>query len=79
MNRNSLIETAGRSMHQAVRLTLNKAINDNPLMQEMGFQGMFGGDFRGIVERIQAFGFSSVPLGPSKSKGGGPRRARWDR
>ena len=69
MNRNSLLETAGRSMHQAVRLTLNKAINDNPLMQEMGFAGMFG-DGRGIVERIQAFGFSSVPLGPSKSQGG---------
>jgi phage gp45-like len=70
MNRNSLLETAGRSMHQAVRLVLNKAINDNPLMQEMGFAGMAGGDIRGIVERFQAYGMTSVPLGPSKAKGG---------
>src|SRR5262245_61602807 len=76
MNRNSLLETAGRSFHQIVRLTLNKAINDNPFMQEMGFQGMAGGaggDARQVVERMQSFGFSSVPLGPSggDQSGGG--------
>jgi phage gp45-like len=71
MHRNSLTETAGRSMHQAVRLTINKAINDNPLMQELtSFAGM-SGEIGGIVERIQAFGFTSVPLGPSKKKGAG--------
>jgi phage gp45-like len=60
MHRNSLLETAGRAMHQIVRLTLNKA-NDNPMMQELSFDGMFG-DGRGIVERIQHFGFTSMPL-----------------
>ena len=60
------MEMSGRVMHQAVRMTLDKAI-DNPMMQEMDFGGMFG-DARKLVERVQAFGFSSVPLPP---KGGG--------
>jgi phage gp45-like len=73
MNRNSLLETAGRSFHQIVRLTMNKAINDNPLMQELtGFAGMFG-DGRGVVERIQHYGMTSVPLGPTQQQGGGDK------
>ena len=39
MNRNSLMEMSGRAMHQILRLTLNKA-NDNPMMQELSFDGM---------------------------------------
>ena len=66
MNRNTLMEMSGRVMHQAVRMTLDKAI-DNPMMQEMNFGGMFG-DARKLVERVQAFGFSSVPLPPIVKK-----------
>ncbi|MCA1452830.1 phage baseplate assembly protein [Bradyrhizobium sp. BRP22] len=63
---------SGRIMHMAVRLTLNKA-NDNPMMQELSFDGM-NGDGRKIVERIQAFGMSSMPLPRDEDKqqqGGG--------
>lgn len=60
MNRNSLLEMSGRAMHQAVRLTLNKG-NDSPMMQELNFDGM-NSDGRKIVERVQSFGMSSVPL-----------------
>jgi hypothetical protein len=60
MNRNSLLETAGRTMHQIVRLTLNKG-NDNPMMQEMSFDGMVK-EGRKIVERMQNFGMSMVPM-----------------
>jgi hypothetical protein len=67
MHRNSLIETAGRVFHQAVRMTLNKA-NDNPMMQELNFDGMMQ-EGRKIVERIQAFGISTMPL-PRDDQGG---------
>jgi len=60
MNRNTLLEISGRAMHQAVRMTLNKG-NDNPMMQELNFDGM-NSDGRKAVERIQSFGMSSVPL-----------------
>jgi hypothetical protein len=69
MNRNSLLEMSGRVMHQLVRLTLNKG-NDNPMMQELNFDGM-NGDKRSIVERIQAFGMSTVPLPRDDGGGGG--------
>jgi hypothetical protein len=69
MNRNSLLETAGRSMHQIVRLTLNKA-NDNPLMQEMSIDGM-AKEGRKIVEMFQQFGSSAVPLPRDEQEGGG--------
>jgi phage gp45-like len=66
MHRNSLVELSGRAMHQAVRLKMKGMANDNPMMQEMNFGGM-ANDIRNLVERVQAFGFSSVPLPP---KGG---------
>src|SRR4029077_16923551 len=70
MNRNSLLETAGRTMHQIVRLTLNKG-NDNPMMQEMSFDGMVK-EGRKIVERMQNFGMSMVPMPRDEDdKGGG--------
>ena len=60
MNRNSLTETAGRIMHVAARFTLNTG-NDNLMMQELHFDGM-NSEGRNNVERIQSYGFSSVPL-----------------
>lgn len=60
MQRNSLLETAGRAMSGAVRMTLNKS-NDDPMMQTSDFDGM-NSDGRNKVERVQGFGFSSVPL-----------------
>jgi phage gp45-like len=61
MHRNSLTEMSGRAIHQAVRMTLKGKANDNPMMQEMDFGGMIA-EGRKLVERIQAFGVSSVPL-----------------
>jgi phage gp45-like len=78
MNRNSLLEMSGRAMHQMVRFTLNKG-NDNPMMQELHFDGM-NSDGRDKVERMQNYGFSSTPLPrdeggdqtpPGGSSGGG--------
>jgi len=60
MNRNSMIETAGRAMHLAARFTLNKAA-DNPMMQELALD-MMNSDARKAIERIQSFGFTSTPL-----------------
>ena len=81
MHRNSLIETAGRVFHQAVRMTMNKA-NDNPMMQEMSFDGMMQ-EGRKIVERIQAFGMTTMPMPRDQQSGGGGgqwwRRRRWRR
>lgn len=68
MNRNSLMEMSGRAMHQIVRLTLNKA-NDNPMMQEMAFDGM-NSEGRKIVERLQTFGMSTMPLPRDEQQGG---------
>jgi hypothetical protein len=69
MNRNSLSEMSGRVMHQIVRLTLNKG-NDNPMMQEMSFDGMVK-EGRKIVERMQSFGMSSIPMPRDEQEGGG--------
>jgi hypothetical protein len=60
MNRNSLTEMSGRIMHMAARVTLNVG-DDLKMMQEMFIDGM-NSDMRKAVERIQSFGFSSVPL-----------------
>jgi phage gp45-like len=60
MNRNSLLEMSGRVMHVVQRFTLNQS-NDNPMMQELHLDGMMA-EFRGAVERIQHFGFTSTPL-----------------
>ena len=68
MHRNSLLETAGRTMHQMVRMTLNSA-NDGPMMQELSFDGMFS-EGRKIVERIQQCGFTSMPLPRDAQKAG---------
>lgn len=67
MNRNSLLEMSSRVMHQLVRMTLNKG-NDNPMMQELNFDGM-NSDGRNFVERIQAFGMSTVPLPRDEQQG----------
>jgi len=70
MHRNSLTDMAGRIMHHAVRLTLNKA-NDNPMMQELSFDGMVK-EGRKIVERMQAFGMTTMPMPRDEDdKGGG--------
>jgi hypothetical protein len=55
-------------MHQIVRLTLNKG-NDNPMMQEMSFDGMVK-EGRKIVERMQNFGMSMVPMPRDEQEGG---------
>lgn len=60
MNRNSLLEMSGRVMHLVQRFTLNQS-NDNPMMQLLHLDGM-NTEFRGAVERIQHFGFTSTPL-----------------
>jgi phage gp45-like len=60
MNRNSLLEMSGRIMHVVQRFTLNQG-NDNPMMQELHLDGMVS-EFRGAIERIQHFGFTSTPL-----------------
>lgn len=67
MNRNSLLETSGRAMHFAVRMTLDKA-DDNPMMQTLNFAGM-NSEGRKEVERVQGFGFSSMPLPREESEG----------
>jgi hypothetical protein len=67
MHRNSLTDMAGRIMHHAVRLTMNKA-NDNPMMQELSFDGMVK-EGRKIVERMQTFGMTTMPM-PRDDKGG---------
>jgi phage gp45-like len=69
MHRNSLVEMSGRAMHQAVRMKLGSGmkINDNPMMQELDFGGMIS-EGRKLVERIQGFGNSSVPLPPIVKK-----------
>jgi phage gp45-like len=69
MNRNSLLEMSGRVMHMGVRFTLNKG-NDNPMMQELHFDGMHG-DGRDRVERMQNYGFSSTPLPRDQQQQGG--------
>ena len=66
MNRNSLTDLSARAMHHAVRMGMGK-VNDNPMMQEMDFGGL-AGDLGKLVERVQAFGFSSVPLPPIVKK-----------
>src|SRR5580765_3628644 len=60
MNRNSLLEMSGRVMHMVQRFTLNQG-NDNPMMQTLHVDGM-NSEFRKGVERMQHFGFTSVPL-----------------
>jgi hypothetical protein len=61
---------SGRVMHQIVRLTMNKA-NDNPMMQELSFDGMVN-EGRKIVERMQSFGMSAIPMPRDEDdKGGG--------
>jgi phage gp45-like len=55
-------------MHQAVRFTLNQG-NDNPMMQELSLDGM-NSEGRGVVERVQAFGFTSTPLPRDKQQQG---------
>jgi phage gp45-like len=67
MQRNSLMEMSGRVMHQAVRFTLNQG-NDNPMMQELHLDGM-NSESRSIVERVQAFGFTSTPLPRDQQQG----------
>ena len=69
MNRNTLAEISTRIMHIAARVTLNKA-NDNPMVQEM-FADMMNSDARKNIERIQAFGMSTMPLPRDDDKGGG--------
>lgn len=68
MNRNSLMETAGRGMHPIQRVTINKS-NDSSMMQEMHFDGM-NSEGRSGTERVQPFGFSSVPLPRDEQSGG---------
>jgi phage gp45-like len=60
MHRNTLSEISGRVMHLAARVTLNNA-NDDPMVQEL-FADMMNSDARSKIERIQAFGFTSMPL-----------------
>jgi phage gp45-like len=69
MNRNSLMEMSGRVMHVVQRFTLNQS-NDNPMMQELHLDGMVS-EFRGAVERVQHFGFTSTPLPRDQQQGGG--------
>ncbi|MET3995995.1 hypothetical protein ABID65_007667 [Bradyrhizobium sp. S3.9.2] len=68
MHRNSLTDMAGRIMHHAVRLTMNKA-NDNPMMQELSFDGM-NSEGRKIVERLQTFGMTTMPMPRDEKQGG---------
>jgi phage gp45-like len=82
MHRNSLTDMSARSMHQAVRMALTGKINDGPMWQELDFGG-FLKDGRQFVERVQAFGFSAVPLPPIVKKalgaaggGGGGKSAK---
>ena len=67
MNRNSLTDMSGRAMHHAVRMAITGKINDGPMWQELDFGGM-AQEGRKLVERVQAFGFSSVPLPPIVKK-----------
>jgi phage gp45-like len=60
MNRNSLLETAGRVFHVIQRFTLNDH-NDDPMMQTLHLDGM-NSESRKNVERVQPYGFTSAPL-----------------
>jgi hypothetical protein len=68
MNRNSINEISGRVMHMAARFTLNKG-NDISMMQELAMDCM-NSEGRKAVERIQSYGFSSVPLPRDEAKQG---------
>jgi hypothetical protein len=68
MHRNTLLEMSGRIMHMAARFTLNKS-NDNPKVQELALD-MFNSDARTLIERIQAFGMTTMPLPRDEKEGG---------
>jgi phage gp45-like len=76
MNRNSLSEMSGRIMHMAARFTLNST-TDTSMMQEMVFDAM-NSEGRKAVERIQSFGFSSVPLPRDKDDDKGGQQQQGD-
>jgi phage gp45-like len=67
LNRNSITDISARAMHHAVRMGIQGKINDNPMMQELDFGGL-AKEGRKFVERVQSFGFSSVPLPPIVKK-----------
>lgn len=68
MNRNSLTDTVSRAFHGASRVTINE-VKDDPKWQEASAD-FFNSDNRKGVERVQAYGFSSVPLPRDKSEQG---------
>lgn len=67
MHRNSIRDMAFRTVHTLARATLNSA-SDNPMMQEMHLD-FFNNDSRKNIERVQNYGFTSVPLPRSKQQG----------
>ncbi len=67
MHRNSIRDMAFRTFHTLARATLNKA-NDDPMMQEMHLD-FFNNDSRKNIERVQDYGFSSMPIPRSKQEG----------
>lgn len=68
MHRNSIRDMAFRTVHTLARATLNTA-SDNPMMQEMHLD-FFNNDSRKNIERVQNYGFTSVPMPRSKQEGG---------
>lgn len=66
MRRNSLLEMSGRIMHTFARVTLNKA-DDDPKWQEASADG-FNSDSREKIERVQSYGYTSVPLPRDEQK-----------
>src|SRR5439155_10576485 len=66
MHRNTIRDMAFRTFHTLSRATLNEA-SDNPMMQEMHLD-FFNNDGRKNIERVQNYGFTSMPLPRSKSE-----------
>ena len=69
MQRNAGRDTASRAQHTIARSTINEA-NDDTEAQEMKAD-FWNNDKREKVERIQNYGFTSVPLPRDKEGGGG--------
>ncbi|AWN43173.1 phage baseplate assembly protein domain-containing protein [Methylobacterium durans] len=64
MRRNTSRDAAARAGVMVTRTTVTK-VNDDPRMQEVDVNGLHD-ELKTGVERVQNYGFSSVPLPPSQ-------------
>lgn len=67
--RASQADTSGRTFGGLRRVTIEK-INDDPKLQELDVNGL-NEETKTKMERVQEWGYSSVPLSPSEDQGSG--------